>query len=71
MSLHRLGLASMGSLLLPEAQEKRLDTMRRDTLDRIDATAKKVSGAMLVTGGITALSTALLVTQAYKMRRGR
>lgn len=71
MSLYRDGLASMGSLLLPEAQEKRIDGMRRDTLERLDASAKKVSSAVLVSGGITALSTGILIYNAQKLSRGR
>ena len=71
MSLHRAGLASMGSLLLPEDQEKRLDAMRKETLDRIDSTAKGLGRATLASAGITLVSTAILVRSALNMSRGR
>ena len=71
MSYRRAGLASMGSILLPEDQEKRIDSMRKETLDRIDSTARGLSHAVLASGALTVLSTAVLVTNAYKMRGGR
>lgn len=66
MSLYRAGL---GSLLLPDKQVDRIDAMRRDTLDRVDATASKVSTAVVVGGALSALSTLVLVRSAYKMRK--
>ena len=71
MSYRRAGIASMGSILLPEDQEKRLDAMRKETLDRIDATARTVSHSVLAGAALTAVSTAVLVVNAYKMRSGR
>lgn len=71
MSYRRAGLASMGSLLLPEAQEKRLDAMRKDTLDRIDSASRRVTLGVLAGAGITAISTLVLVRNAYNMSRGR
>lgn len=74
MSLFRRGLASLpsstGSIFLPEKQEQRIDAMRRDTLERLDATANKVSTSVVAGAIVTALSTAVLVRNAYKMRRG-
>jgi hypothetical protein len=61
----------MGSLLLPEAQEKRLDAMRKDTLDRIDSAARGLSTASLVGAGVTAVSTFILIRNAYNISRGR
>lgn len=63
--------AGVGSLLLPEEQEKRIDAMRKDTLDRVDAAAGKVSGAVLFTGAVTAISTGALLVSAWKLRRTR
>lgn len=71
MSYRRAGLASMGSLLLPEDQEKRIDAMRKDTLDRLDTTARRTSTAVLVGAGVTAFSTAMLIKSAYNLSRGR
>ena len=71
MSYRRAGLASMGSLLVPEDQAKRLDGMRRETLERIDSTARGLSHAVIAGGLLSALSTAVLVRNAYKMRGGR
>lgn len=68
MSLYRAGL---GSLLLPDKQVDRIDAMRKDTLDRVENAAGKVSTAVVVSGAVSALSTIVLVHQAYKMRRGR
>jgi hypothetical protein len=67
--------AGVGSLLLPEAQEKRIldrvDAMRHDALERVDKTAGKVTGAVLFTGIVTVGSTAALLATALKLRRGR
>ena len=71
MSYRRAGLASMGSILLPESQEKRLEAMRKDTLDRLDSSARGVSHAMLIGAGVTAFSTAMLIKSAYNLSRGR
>lgn len=71
MSYRRAGLASLGSILLPESQEKRLETMRRDTLERLDGAARGVSHAVLIGAGVTAFSTAMLVKSAYNLSRGR
>lgn len=70
MNYYRTGAASVGSILLPESQEKRLDAMRKDTLDRIDKAAGRVSGAVVLTGAITAASTLALIHEALKHRRG-
>lgn len=71
MSYRRAGLASMGSLLLPEAQEKRLDEMRKDTLERLDGAARGVSHAVLASAGVTLFGTAMLIKSAYNLSRGR
>ena len=63
--------AGLGSILLPEDQEKRIDAMRKDTLDRVDAAAGKISSAVLVTGAITVLSTGALLKSAWQLRRAR
>jgi hypothetical protein len=63
--------AGLGSLLLPDKQVDRIDSMRKDTLDRIETTARGVSHAVLAGSVITALSTAVLIKNAYNMRRGR
>jgi hypothetical protein len=71
VSYRAAGLASLGSILLPEAQEKRLDGMRRETLDRIDDAARGVSHAVLAGAAVSAISTAILIRNAYNMSRGR
>lgn len=68
MSLYSSGV---GSLLLPDKQLAKIDEMRKDTLDRVHATASKVSTAVIVGGLISALSTAVLVKSALDMKRGR
>lgn len=71
MSYRQAGLASLGSILLPESQEKRLEAMRRDTLERIDGAAKGVSHAVLAGAALSAISTAVLIRSAYNVSRGR
>jgi hypothetical protein len=71
MNYHRAGLAQLGSILLPESQERRLDAMRRDSLERVDAAAGKVSTAVVVSAVVTGLSTAALLHSAWKLRRAR
>jgi hypothetical protein len=71
VSLYQAGRASLGSLLLPEAQVQRLEQMRKDSLDRLDNTARTVSHAVLAGAAVSAISTAILVRNAYKMRGGR
>jgi hypothetical protein len=68
LSLYRAGL---GSLLLPDKQVDRIDAMRVDSLNRLDETAKGVKHAVVAGAIISALSTVVLVRNAYKMQRAR
>lgn len=63
--------SGVGSLLLPDKQLTKIDEMRKDTLDRVHATASKVSTAVVAGALISAVSTAVLVKSALDMKRGR
>jgi hypothetical protein len=71
VSYRRTGLASLGSLLLPEDQEKRIDAMRKDTLDRIDRTAATIKGGLTASSVVTAVATGMLLLQARNLSRSR
>lgn len=66
MSYYTAGLGAM----MFDKQLARVDEMRKDTLERVDKTAKGVGVAVLAGAVISAISTAVLVRSAYKMRKG-
>jgi len=69
VSLYQSGV---GSLLHPfREQLQKVDEMRKDTLNRVDATSRKVSTAVIASAVISAVSTAVLVKSAHDMKRGR
>lgn len=63
--------AGVGSLLLPDDQVKQIDAMRVDSLNRLDDTAKGVKRAVVASALLSAASTAVLVHNAWKMKRAR